>query len=104
MNTRLLTIAAVLAAPAIGHSETLRCGTWVVDDQASLAELAQKCGEPVDKESKTEEIRRPNEHNSGTQAVGTTTTERWYYQRSPRALRMVVVIQDGKIKSIDKAD
>jgi len=103
MNSRILAVA-MLAASLAQASETLRCGTWLVDNEATVAELRAKCGEPVSKESKTEEIRSRNVSGHGTHVVGTTTTERWYYQRSPGALRRVVTIQDGKIKSIDKAE
>jgi hypothetical protein len=102
MNPRILVIAA-LGVCCAEAGETMRCGKWVVDDQVTLEELVAKCGQPVNKESKTEEVRRPNHWGQGTSIVGTTTTERWFYQRSPRAFRMVVTIQDGKIRSIDKA-
>jgi mannose/cellobiose epimerase-like protein (N-acyl-D-glucosamine 2-epimerase family) len=104
MKSGILAIAA-LAACSAQASETMRCGKWVVDNTATLEELVRKCGEPASKESKTEEIRRRNGYgsNSHSTAVGTTTTERWLYQRSSRALRMVVTIQDGKVESIDKA-
>ena len=60
-------------------------------------------GEPTSKESHTDEVRRPSENGRGSYLVGTTTTERWYYDRGSRSFRMVVTLIDGKIKSIDRA-
>jgi len=104
MKTPMLIAATTLAAASAQASDTMRCGQWVVDDETPLQELLAKCGEPTRKEVKTEDIHRKNFGNAGTQRVGTTTTERWYYNRGSQSFPMVVTVVDGKLKSIDKAE
>ncbi len=82
----------------------MRCGRWVVSADADPQELLGKCGEPSSKRSETSEVRRPNARGQGTFVAGTTVTEHWYYDRGPRAFRMVVTLVDGKIKSIDRTE
>jgi hypothetical protein len=81
----------------------MRCGKWVVSEDTDPQELLSKCGDPTSKRSETSEVRRPNARGAGTFAAGTTTTEYWYFDRGPGAFRMVVIVVDGKIKSIDRA-
>jgi Protein of unknown function (DUF2845) len=104
MKRALLAIAVLSAACVASANETMRCAKWVVDSDATVTELLAKCGEPKSKEVKTDEVRRRRDVGSGTFAVGTTTTERWLYDRGPEAFRMIVTIVDGKIKSIDRAE
>lgn len=104
MSLRVLILIGALAACSAQASETMRCGKWLVDEQASREELIAKCGEPDQKEVKTEDVRRRNKFGTGSQVVGTTNVERWIYNRGSRSFPMVVTIVDGKVKSIDKAE
>lgn len=97
----LLLALAVMSSTA--QAETMRCGKWVVSEDTDPQELLSKCGDPTSKRSETSEVRRPSARGSGTFAAGTTTTEYWYFDRGPGAFRMVVIVIDGKIKSIDRA-
>lgn len=81
----------------------MRCGKWVVSEDTNPQELRAKCGDPTSQRSQTSEVRRPNAHGKGTFVSGTTTTEYWYYDRGSSAFRMVVIVVDGKIKSIERA-
>ena len=80
----------------------MRCGTWVVDETAGVAELLEKCGAPLEKTSTTEDVLAINPAGVPYK-TGTTTREQWFYQRSPQSLRMVVTIVDGAIKTIERA-
>jgi hypothetical protein len=103
VNLPILTILALCVGGAAQASETMRCGKWVVDDEATLKELLSKCGAPATREVKEEDVHGPSLGGRGTRIIGKTKTERWTYDRGSRAFRMVVTIVDGKIKSIDKA-
>jgi Protein of unknown function (DUF2845) len=89
-----------LAAPA----ETFRCGKWIINEETTLTELTQKCGEPTSHDSRTEDVRQHNQYTSGWMKVGETTIERWIYDRGPRAQAMVVTVVDGRIKSIERLE
>jgi len=101
----LITAAALLAgivSPA--HSETIRCGSWLVDASVTVEELVRKCGEPASKrvEEQDVRVRSPNDLNSSTRKIGTTVTEYWTYDRGTQAAPVLVTITDGKIRSIER--
>jgi hypothetical protein len=83
-------------------ADSMRCGKWVVGETASVAELLEKCGAPLDKTITTEDVLAINAAGVPYK-TGTTTREQWFYQRSPQTLPMVVTIVDGAIKSIERA-
>ena len=88
--------------PLSASAESFRCGKWIVTEATTVDELVHKCGAPSTHESKTEDIKA---HNHGLLVkVGETTTERWVYDRGSRASAMVVIIVDGKIKSIERLE
>jgi hypothetical protein len=92
----LLTVAPTISA----GDEVFRCGSSIVSTELSVSELLEKCGEPSSRQVSTEDV-RVRVAKGGTQKVGTTTVEKWRYERS-RAAPMVVTIADGKIQSIER--
>ncbi|HTE43442.1 MAG TPA: DUF2845 domain-containing protein [Steroidobacteraceae bacterium] len=97
--THFVMIAVWLSANPARADEPMRCGSALVTSQDSVATLVSKCGEPVKKESRVEDVLR--KVDTGTVKVGTTTIEVWTYQLASGSLPRVVVIVDGKIKSIE---
>lgn len=100
---RVLPIALtglLLANTALG--EPLRCGRWVVDVPISIDELLEKCGEPASKRSEESDVRATNPLGASMK-LGTTVTEYWTYDRGRRAAPVVVKIEDGKVRSIERA-
>jgi Protein of unknown function (DUF2845) len=83
-------------------ADSMRCGKWVLNETASVAELLEKCGAPLDKTSTTEDVFAINAAGHPFKA-GSTTREQWFYQPSAQSLRMVVTIVDGVIKKIERA-
>jgi hypothetical protein len=102
---RALTYATSLLAilPFCARADSMRCDKWVVNETVSVAELIEKCGEPVSKDVATEDVMAKNATTGSLYKVGTSTTERWLYRRSSQSLPMVVTIVDGKIQSIERA-
>jgi hypothetical protein len=94
--------AAALLLPRSADAETFRCGKWLVTEELTLDELTQKCGAPTSRESRTEDIKSRNRDNGLMIKTGETTTERWTYDRGTGAAPMVVIIVDGRIKSIER--
>jgi hypothetical protein len=76
MRHELITATAVLvgiANPA--HSETIRCGSWLVDASVTVEELVRKCGEPASKQIEQEDVRVRSPYDSSTRVIGTTINE-----------------------------
>ena len=107
MGHQLLALAALMVGiVSQAHGETIRCGSSIVDESASVDELVQKCGQPASKryEERDIRVRTPNDLASNTRKVGTTVTEYWTYDRGSHASPVVVTISDGKIHSIERVE
>ena len=103
MRHELITATALLlgiANPA--HSETIRCGSWLVDASVTVEELVRKCGEPASKRAVEQDVWARSPNDSSTRIVGTTVTEYWTYDRGTQAAPVLVTIIDGKIRSIER--
>ena len=96
-----LAIVALLV-PLAASAENFRCGKWIINEETTLGELTHKCGPPTSQQSRTEDVRSPNQYTGGSVKVGETTIEIWTYDRGPRSEAMVVTIVDGRIKSIER--
>jgi len=101
--SRILLSLILLTLPGLAASESMRCGKWVVNEDTPAEEIATKCGEPQQKEVKTEDVLGINALGNPIK-LGVATTERWYYKRSPGSLTMVVTVLDGETKKIERAE
>lgn len=91
-------LAMAEAAPAEGF----RCGQKIATPDMSVEELLAACGEPTDKSVEVIDVYGPNAHGSGNIKRGTITVETWTYDRGPQAFTMVVTIEDGRIKKMER--
>jgi hypothetical protein len=98
----LATSALLVAVPA--PAETFRCGQWIASPDMSVGELLEKCGEPATKTVEVVDVTGPNVHGTGNVKRGTMTIETWTYDRGSQAQAMVVRIEDGKIKSMERSE
>lgn len=102
MRSGWLVLVALLSAPGVVRAdETFRCGKWIASSDMSVADLLARCGEPTLRTSSTEEVRVRNQFGL-MQKTGETTVMTWTYDRGATAAPMVVIIVDGRIKSIDR--
>jgi hypothetical protein len=97
-----LAVALLVSQPA--YAETFRCGQWIASPDMTVDELLQKCGEPTQKTSETIDVYGPSVSGGGRVNRGTSTTEKWTYDRGSQAASMVVTIVDGKIKSMERGE
>jgi len=74
-------------------ADTFRCGQKVVRTGDSEAELLQRCGEPMERQSATEEIWLKD-------GLDRVRVNRWYYKLSERRLQRVVVLYKGHVVEI----
>jgi hypothetical protein len=99
----LLSLASLLLVnPAI--AETFRCGQSIASVDMSVEELLEKCGEPSEKTVEEIDIYGPAVSGSGRVKRGTSTVEKWTYERGSQSFAMVVTIVDGEIKGMDRAE
>jgi hypothetical protein len=96
----VMLLAAAAAAPA--SADSFRCGSWIATTDLTVPELVEKCGAPAEKTVEVVEVRGPNVRGAGNVKRGTATIERWTYDRGTQSFAMVVTIEDGRIKSIER--
>jgi Protein of unknown function (DUF2845) len=96
-------LAALLeGAPA--RAESFRCGQRIATEDMTVEELLEACGTPDDKQVEVIDVYGPNVHGGGNVKRGTSTVEKWTYDRGSQSLAMVVTIVDGKINGIERKD
>ena len=98
------TFVLALASSAAVHADSMRCGTKIVSESATLDELRAKCGQPQSRKVEKEDIYAINPNGARVKTGAQTVRERWIYRPTPGALPMAVEIVDGKIVSITRAE
>lgn len=101
---KLVLLTAILAAASVANADSMRCGKWVVNETATVDELINKCGRPRSRDISKDDVYMTNANGIRVKTDAVTVTERWIYQVSPSMLPMAVVIVDGKVISLTRAD
>lgn len=104
MTRSLLIISAALLISGTATADSMRCGTYIVNESATIDELLKKCGEPQSRDVSKEEQFATNPNGARYKTGGFTVRERWIYKPSPGTLPMAVSIVDGKVTSLTRAD
>ncbi len=102
MRPAALVAAAMLALPGAGFAETFRCGQSIASPDMTVEELLEKCGEPTHKTSEIVDVYARGA-GGGRTKTGTITIEKWTYDRGPQSFAMVVTVEDGKIRAMERA-
>jgi hypothetical protein len=102
---RLLFIAllALVAAPA--GADSFRCGTRLITDGATMAEVRARCGEPVSVERR-EVWRRPTYWINGRRYFASdreapVPVEFWIYNLGSHRLMRRIRFEDGLVTEIE---
>ena len=99
-----LTAVAGLAIAQPLFAEGFRCGQRIATPDMTVAELLEACGEPTTKDVEIVDVYGPNAQGAGNIKRGTVTVETWTYDRGSQASAMVVRIEDGTIKKMERAE
>jgi hypothetical protein len=100
----LAVAVSLMWIPRTGHAASLRCGTALVADGASKADVVAKCGEPVSRESRAEsEEVKTRDGDTSTKRVVQKTFEEWTYNFGPNRLMQVVLFENGKLVDVKSA-
>ncbi len=105
MNKSVVAVAAVvgLATAQLALAEGFRCGQRIATPDMTVEELLAACGEPTTKNVEIIEVYGPSARGTGNIRRGTVTVETWTYDRGSQASAMVVTIEDGEIKKMERA-
>lgn len=102
MKVLFMLLAGLVTTSAAADS--FRCGPWIVSQDLPPSEIREKCGEPDEKTSETTDVMGKSGARGGVVKRGTTTTEKWIYDRGTQARPMLVIIVDGKTRSVQRVD
>jgi Protein of unknown function (DUF2845) len=97
-------LLVALFVPLVAAAETFRCGQWIASPEMSVDELVEKCGMPSRKSVEVVEVYGPATSGLGRVRRGTSTIEKWTYDRGSQSFDMIVTIVDGKIESMERAE
>ena len=99
-----MALLAALAAVPAASAEGFRCGQRIATPDMTVEELLGACGQPTTRTVEVVDVHGPGVRGSGNVKRGTVTVETWTYVRSPQGFDMVVTIEDGNIKKMERAE
>jgi uncharacterized protein DUF2845 len=103
MPRKIIAILVCCLFSTAASAENFRCGQWIASKDMSVEELLEKCGAPTQKTAESIDVYGPAVSGGGRVKRGTSTIEKWTYDRGTQAAAMVVTIVDGEIKSMERA-
>jgi len=78
----------------------MRCGTAIIEVGMIAEQVVAKCGEPSSKEVESAPVRRRTT-NGAVNTTGSTSIERWTYDRGYGQSPALLTFDQGKLKSIE---
>jgi Protein of unknown function (DUF2845) len=96
---------SLLFLPTRGEAASLRCGSDLISDGASKADVLLKCGEPMLKETRIEyegvkqKYKSPDVDTTAERVVQKTIDE-WTYNFGAQRFIQVVVFENGKLVDV----
>jgi hypothetical protein len=88
-------------ASQAANAETFRCGQRIATPEMSLDELIAACGEPAQRSVEHVDV-YGHSAAGGRIRTGTSVVETLTFDRGNQAAAMVVIVVDGKIKSMER--
>lgn len=103
---RFVVVAALSSAvwSSAVHADSMRCGKWIANESTTLNELVTKCGQPQSRDVRKEDQYAINPNGARVKTGLQTVTEVWIYRPSSSALPMAVLIVDGEIVKLERAE
>ena len=94
-------VLLILALPhAVASADTLRCGSYLIQEGDDAFSVLAKCGEPTEKSTVTEPIFASNANGGSRDTGEVATTEIWRYNRGSSQFPVILRVSDGVVRSI----
>jgi hypothetical protein len=90
-----------LLATSAAWADSFRCGSKLVTVGETGAAVVEKCGEPVSKETITEDVMVRNANGTMRKTGETTAYEMWRYARGRNQYPAILTVRDGVVRSIE---
>jgi len=93
-------VLVVAVFPYAVAADTLRCGSYLIQEGDDAFSVVDKCGEPTKRMTIAEPV-YASSAGGGTYATGViANTELWRYNRGSRSFPVIITITDGFVQSI----
>jgi len=101
MRALLFFIVLALGFPcASAIAETLRCGSYLIQEGDDAFSVIAKCGKPTERMTISEPV-YASSGDGGTFPTGqVASTELWHYDRGSGQFPVIIKIVDGHVQSI----
>lgn len=96
-----LILSGLFAVPSAAHADTIRCGTVLIREGATVLSIRESCGEPAAIESSTEPVFERNA-DGATYQVGTVPVDIWYYDFGSRRNMVRMTVKGGIAEKIER--
>jgi hypothetical protein len=94
----LILLMAVL--PYAATADTLRCGSYLIQEGDDAFSVVDKCGEPTNRMTIAAPV-YASSAGGGTYPTGViANTELWRYDRGSRSFPVIITVTDGFVQSI----
>jgi len=101
MRALLLSIFGVLLLPCTrATAETLRCGSYLIQEGDDAFAVVAKCGEPTQRTTITEPVYASSADGGAVPTEQVAYTQVWHYDRGPMQFPVLIKIVDGVVQSI----
>lgn len=104
MQKALAVAALLLASAGIARADSMRCGTHLVPDTASLEQTLSECGAPTTRETRVEHERRAEVGKRGQVTIyeQDVVVDVLRYDFGPNAWLYELVFRGGQMASMQK--
>ena len=80
------------------------CTPSAIDAGTSEFEVVSRCGEPLSSRVEWSAMSGPREHGNTGTVQGVVPVQEWLYEFGPNLFRRVVVLKNGRVVRLEKAD
>jgi hypothetical protein len=101
MRALLFSIFVVSLLPCTrATAETLRCGSYLIQEGDDAFSVVAKCGEPTQRTTITEPVYASSADGVAVPTEQVAYTQVWHYDRGPMQFPVIIKIVDGVVQSI----
>lgn len=82
------------------RGDTLRCGSYLIQEGDDVFSLLAKCGEPTQRVTIAEPVYASSADGGHYPTGVISNTELWHYNRGPGSFPVIIRVVDGKVQSL----
>jgi Protein of unknown function (DUF2845) len=101
MRARLFLLLTAWVFPyASATAETLRCGSYLIQEGDDASSVIAKCGQPTERTTITEPVYASSGDGGSFPTGQVAYSQVWRYDRGPMQFPAIIKVVDGVVQSI----